>query len=81
MIGLDEGTASTIKTMVGTSDEFEIGVGVHQGSVLTPILFITVMEAATLEVREEALWESLYADDFLGNAETAEVKEKFNTSM
>ena len=32
-----------------TSDSIEIGVGVHQGSVLSPLLFILVMEEATGE--------------------------------
>ena len=38
--------------MVGvTSDNFELGVEVHQGSVLSPLLFILVMEEATRECR------------------------------
>jgi len=31
------------------SDEFELGVGVHQGSVLSPFLFIMVLEALSRE--------------------------------
>ena len=34
-----------------TSDSFEIWVGFHQGSVLSPLLFILVMEEATREYR------------------------------
>ena len=34
----------------GYSEEFEVKVGVHQGSVLSPLLFIIVLEALSREV-------------------------------
>ena len=38
--------------MVGGSvSGFGVNVGVHQGSVLSPLLFIIVMEAVTYNVR------------------------------
>ena len=42
-----------------------MNVGVHQGSVLSPLLFIIVMEAVTHNVREGLPWEILYADDLV----------------
>ena len=42
-----------------------MNVGVHQGSVLSPLLFIIVMEAVTHTVRECLPWEILYADDLI----------------
>ena len=33
----------------GFSKEFEVKVGVHQGSVLSPLLFIIVLEALSRE--------------------------------
>ena len=33
------------------SSEFEVGVGVYQGSVLSPLLFILVLEALSREFR------------------------------
>ena len=33
----------------GYSEEFEVKVGVHQGSVLSPLLFIFVLEALSRE--------------------------------
>ena len=33
------------------SEEFEVKVGVHQGSVLSPLLFILVLEALSREFR------------------------------
>ena len=42
-----------------------MNVGVHQGSVLSPLLFIIVMEAVTHIVREGLPWEMLYAGDLI----------------
>ena len=47
------------------SEWFGVNVGVHQGSVLSPLLFIVVMEAVTHNVREGLPWEMLYADDLV----------------
>ena len=55
-----------------TSEDFGIEVGVHQGSVLSPLLFIVVMEEATKECRVYDLWELLYADDLVLTAELQE---------
>ena len=38
---------SRVKTVAGTSEAFDIKVGVHQGSSFSLPLFITVMEEAT----------------------------------
>ena len=38
---------SRVRTIAGTSDEFGIGVGVHQRSALSPLLFVVVMQEAT----------------------------------
>ena len=35
----------------GYSEEFEVKVGVHHGSVLSPLLFIIVLEALSREFR------------------------------
>ena len=49
----------------GFSKEFEVKVGVHQGSVLSPLLFIIVLEALSREFRAGVPWEDLYADDLV----------------
>ena len=36
---------SRVKTVAGTSEAFDVRVGIHQGSALSPLLFITVMES------------------------------------
>ena len=51
------------------TDEFEVKVGVHQGSVLSPLLFIIVLDALSSEFRTGTPWELLYADDLVIVAE------------
>ena len=60
------------------SDEFGVKVGVHQGSVLSPFLFVIVLEALSREFRTGTPWELLYADDLVISAETEEIKMKLN---
>ena len=57
----------------GNSKGFEGKVGMHQGSGLSPLLFVIVMEAISREFRVALPWELLYADDF---AVIAEVEEE-----
>ena len=47
-------------------------VGLHQGSVLSPLLFIIVLEASSREFRTGCSWELLYADDLVIVAESLE---------
>ena len=51
---------------------FEVKVGMHQGSGLSPLLFMIVMEAISREFRVALPWELLYADDLAVIAETEE---------
>ena len=68
------------KTVAGTSEAFDIRVGVHQGSALSPLLFITVMEEATKLARGDGPWKLLCADDSVMTAESKEeVADMFNS--
>ena len=42
---------SRVRVGEGYSEEFEVKVGVHQGSVLSPLLFIIVLEVLSREFR------------------------------
>ena len=42
-----ESTRTVVRTKQGYSTEFEVKVGVYQGSVLSPLLFAAVMEVVT----------------------------------
>ena len=55
------------------SKAFNVKVGVHQGSVLSPLLFIIVLEALSREFRVGLSMELLYADDLVLIAKTKEL--------
>ena len=44
----------------------------HQGSALSPLLFVIVMEAISREFRVALPWDLLYTDDLVVIAETEE---------
>ena len=52
----------------GYSNSFDVRVGVHQGSVLSLLLFVIVLEALSMEFRTGCSWEFLYADDLMVSA-------------
>jgi len=54
------------------SEEIAVGIGVHQGSVLSPLLFILVLEALSHEFRTAVPWELLFADDLVVIANSLE---------
>ena len=56
-------SATCVKSKRGTSEHFEVGIGLHQGSALNPFLFIMLVDTIYQDVRNELPWELLYADD------------------
>ena len=63
---------SRVRIGDGYSREFGVGVGVHQGSVLSPLRFIIVLEGLSMEFRTCCPWELLYADDLMISAVSME---------
>jgi hypothetical protein len=62
---------------VGDSESVPVKVGLYQGSVLSPLLFIIVMDVLTRELKEGLPWEFMYADDpVLVATSERELKEK-----
>ena len=61
---------TVVRTVYGNSNGFEVKVGKHQGSALSPLLFVIVMEALSREFRVALPWELLYTDDLMVTAET-----------
>ena len=66
------GSKSRVCAAGGTSELFDINVGVHQGSTLSPLLFVLVLEEVTKEARQGGVKELLYADDLALTGESRE---------
>ena len=55
-------------------------MGLHQGSALSPCLFAMVMDRMTDDIREEAPWTMMFADDIVICSESKEqVEEKLES--
>ena len=70
--GMYANAQSCVRVGEGYSEEFEVMVGAHQGSVLGLLLFIIVLEALSQEFCTGVPWEDLYADDLVIMAESLE---------
>jgi len=64
------GAKTVVRTVDGNSNDLEVKVDMHQGSALSPLLFVIVMEALFTEYRVALSWELLYADNLVVIAET-----------
>ena len=78
VMSLHECSRTKVGLRSGTSEEFWVRVGVHQGSVLSPLIFAIVVDVVTEHAIEGFLNEILYADDLVLMSESLdELREKF----
>jgi len=70
VMSMYNGAKTVVRTVYGNSNSFEVKVRMHQGSALSPLLFVMVMEVLSSEIRVALPWEFLYADDLVVIAET-----------
>jgi len=64
------GAKTVVRTAYGNSNGFEVKVSMYQGSALSFLLFVIVMEASSRDVRVVFPLEFLYTDDLAVIAET-----------
>ena len=78
VMSLYDGAKTRVRVGSAYSEEFEVKVGVHQGSVLSPLLFAIVVDVITENARRGVVNELLHADDLVLMSEDMEdLKEKF----
>ncbi|KAK3571544.1 hypothetical protein QTP86_013177 [Hemibagrus guttatus] len=71
-----ERSRTVVKCAVGQTEEFNMKVGLHQGSALSPFLFAIVMDQLSEEVRQESPWTMMFADDIVICSESREQVEE-----
>ena len=81
--GMYEKTTARVVVGEGASEEFEVKIGLRQGSVLSPLLFIAVLDLISRKaVMKDAMKKLLYADDLAlvanGKQELQETLEEWN---
>ena len=73
-------STTAVRCAARVSEGFAVKVGLHQGSALSPCLFSMVMDRMTDEIREEAPWTMIFADDIVICSESkAQVEEKLES--
>ncbi|KAK3508104.1 hypothetical protein QTP70_014279 [Hemibagrus guttatus] len=71
-----ERSRTVVRCAVGETEEFNVEVGLHQGSALSPCLFAIVMGQLSEEVRQESPWTMIFADDIVICSESREQVEE-----
>lgn len=68
-----------VRCTSGFSDSFNVYIGVHQGSVLSPLLFIAVIYYLTRDISVWKVFELLFTDDIiLGSEDLAALQRTLN---
>jgi len=60
-----EGGRTSVRMLRGVTDDFFVGIGLHQGSALSPFLFTLVVDELTRGIQDELSWCMLFADDII----------------
>ena len=56
---------TVVSTRAGDTEYFHVGVGLHQGSALSPLLFILIMDVLQADIGKVPPWVMLFADDLV----------------
>ena len=78
LMSLYDGAKTKVKVGSGLSDKFRVNVGIHQGSVLSPLLFAIVVNVVTERVKDGSINKILDADDLILVGENMkDLRDKF----
>ena len=78
VMSLYDGAKTRVRKRSAYSEKFEVKVGVHQGSVLSPLFFAIVVDVITENARRGGVNELLHGDDLaIMSEDTEDLKEKF----
>ena len=56
VVRIHDDSTTAVRCAVGVTEGFDVKVGLHQGSALSPCLFTMVMDRVTGVIRDEAPW-------------------------
>ena len=56
---------TSIRTVIGSTESFDVKLDLHQGVALSPLLFITEMDVISKEVGRGPPQAMLFADDLV----------------
>lgn len=69
-------TETIIRCAVGVTDGLKVAVGLHRGQTLRPFFFYLLWDKLIGEVRHEAPWTVMFADDSVDRGECREQVEE-----
>ena len=64
---------TVVRCAARTSESFAVEVGLHQGSAFSPFLFAIMMDSLTENIKKEAPWQMMFADDVVLYAKVKDV--------
>ena len=60
-----DGATTTMRSAARLTEEFKVGVGLHQRLGLSPFLFAIIVNNMTKNIRKDASWDMLLKDDIV----------------
>ncbi|GJZ61822.1 retrovirus-related pol polyprotein LINE-1 [Tanacetum coccineum] len=67
-----EGVKTRVRTTIGSIEFFQVKVGLHQGSAISPYHFTLILDELSQGIQESIPWCMIFADDIVLIAESAE---------
>jgi hypothetical protein len=58
-----DNVVTSVRTSDGDTNDFQINIGLHQGSALISYLFTLVMDEVTRDIQDGIPWCMLFTDD------------------